>query len=216
MMMKPIIIGVAGGSGSGKTTIVDIIMKALGNEDVVVIRHDDYYSDQTHMPMDERVLVNYDHPLSFDNDLFIEHIQMLIKGQAIAKPMYDFTVHNRSPKTETVRPAKVIILEGILLLEEARIRDLMDIKVYVETDPDLRFIRRLERDIHERGRSVDSVVKQYLETVKPMHYQFVAPSKRHADIMIPNHYKHSVAVDMMITTIKSILQTQGDDNGNYS
>jgi uridine kinase len=216
MMMKPIIIGVAGGSGSGKTTIVDIIMKALGNEDVVVIRHDDYYSDQTHMPMDERVLVNYDHPLSFDNDLFIEHIKQLIAGQSIAKPMYDFTVHNRSPKTETVRPAKVIILEGILLLEEARIRDLMDIKVYVETDPDLRFIRRLERDIHERGRSVDSVVKQYLETVKPMHYQFVAPSKRHADIMIPNHYKHSVAVDMMITTIKSILQTQGDDNGNHS
>ena len=214
--MKPIIIGVAGGSGSGKTTIVDIIMKALGDKDVVVIRHDDYYSDQTDMPMDERVLVNYDHPLSFDNDLFIEQIKMLIKGQAISKPMYDFTVHNRSPKTETVQPAKVIILEGILLLEEARIRDLMDIKVYVETDPDLRFIRRLERDIHERGRSVDSVVKQYLETVKPMHYQFVAPSKRHADIMIPNHYKHSVAVDMMITTIQSILQTQGDDNGNHS
>lgn len=212
--MKPIIIGVAGGSGSGKTTIVDIIMKALGDDDVVVIRHDDYYNDQTDMPMDQRVLVNYDHPLSFDNDLFITHIKSLVHGQSIEKPVYDFTVHNRSSETQRVHPAQVIILEGILLLEEERIRDLMDIKVYVETDPDLRFIRRLERDIHERGRSVDSVVKQYLETVKPMHYQFVAPSKRHADIMIPNHYKHSVAVDLMITTIKSILQTQGDVNGN--
>jgi uridine kinase len=212
--MKPIIIGVAGGSGSGKTTIVDIIMKALGDDDVVVIRHDDYYNDQTDMPMDQRILVNYDHPLSFDNDLFITHIKSLVAGQSIDKPVYDFTVHNRSNETEKVHPAKVIILEGILLLEEERIRDLMDIKVYVETDPDLRFIRRLERDIHERGRSVDSVVKQYLETVKPMHYQFVAPSKRHADIMIPNHYKHSVAVDLMITTIKSILQTQGDVNGH--
>jgi len=212
--MNPIIIGVAGGSGSGKTTIVDIIMKALGDDDVVVIRHDDYYNDQTDMPMDQRVLVNYDHPLSFDNDLFITHIKSLVAGQSIDKPVYDFTVHNRSNETEKVHPAKVIILEGILLLEEERIRDLMDIKVYVETDPDLRFIRRLERDIHERGRSVDSVVKQYLETVKPMHYQFVAPSKRHADIMIPNHYKHSVAVDLMITTIKSILQTQGDVNGH--
>jgi len=212
--MKPIIIGVAGGSGSGKTTIVDIIMKALGDDDVVVIRHDDYYNDQTDMPMDQRILVNYDHPLSFDNDLFITHIKSLVAGQSIDKPVYDFTVHNRSNETEKVHPAKVIILEGILLLEEERIRGLMDIKVYVETDPDLRFIRRLERDIHERGRSVDSVVKQYLETVKPMHYQFVAPSKRHADIMIPNHYKHSVAVDLMITTIKSILQTQGDVNGH--
>jgi uridine kinase len=212
--MKPIIIGVAGGSGSGKTTIVDIIMKALGDDDVVVIRHDDYYNDQTDMPMDQRVLVNYDHPLSFDNDLFITHIQSLVAGQSIDKPVYDFTVHNRSNETKRVHPAKVIILEGILLLEEERIRDLMNIKVYVETDPDLRFIRRLERDIHERGRSVDSVVKQYMETVKPMHYQFVAPSKRHADIMIPNHYKHSVAVDLMITTIKSILQTQGDVNGH--
>ncbi len=214
--MKPIIIGVAGGSGSGKTTIVDIIMKALGDDDVVVIRHDDYYNDQTDMPMDQRILVNYDHPLSFDNDLFISHIKLLVDGQSIAKPVYDFTIHNRANETQTVHPAKVIILEGILLLEEERIRDLMNIKVYVETDPDLRFIRRLERDIHERGRSVDSVVKQYLETVKPMHYQFVAPSKRHADIMIPNHYKHSVAVDLMITTIKSILQTQGDVNGNHN
>ena len=204
--MKPIIIGVSGGSGSGKTTIVDIIMDALGKEDVIVIKHDDYYKDQSDLSYEERIVVNYDHPNSLDNDLFIKHLNALTTGEAIDKPVYDFTIHNRMLETERVHPAKVIILEGILLLEDARIRDLMNIKVYVETDPDLRFIRRLDRDINERGRTVDQVIKQYLETVKPMHYQFIAPSKRHADIMIPNHYKHSVAVDLMITKIKSILQ----------
>jgi len=204
--MKPIIIGVSGGSGSGKTTIVDIIMDALGKDDVIVIKHDDYYKDQSDLSYEERIVVNYDHPNSLDNDLFIQHLIALSSGQAIDKPVYDFTIHNRKTQTERVHPAKVIILEGILLLEDARIRDLMNIKVYVETDPDLRFIRRLDRDINERGRTVDQVIKQYLETVKPMHYQFIAPSKRHADIMIPNHYKHSVAVDLMITKIKSILQ----------
>jgi uridine kinase len=204
--MSPIIIGVAGGSGSGKTTIVDIIMDALGKEDVIVIKHDDYYKDQSDLSYEERIVVNYDHPNSLDNDLFIHHLIALSNGQAIDKPIYDFTIHNRKSHTEHVHPAKVIILEGILILEDARIRDLMNIKVYVETDPDLRFIRRLDRDINERGRTVDQVIKQYLETVKPMHYQFIAPSKRHADIMIPNHYKHSVAVDLMITKIKSILQ----------
>lgn len=204
--MKPIIIGVSGGSGSGKTTIVDIIMEALGKEDVIVIKHDDYYKDQSDLSYEERVVMNYDHPNSLDNDLFIQHLMMLARGQAVDKPVYDFTIHNRTTETERIHPAKVIILEGILLLEDARIRDLMNIKVYVETDPDLRFIRRLDRDINERGRTIDQVIKQYLETVKPMHYQFIAPSKRHADIMIPNHYKHSVAVDLMITKIKSILQ----------
>ena len=204
--MSPIINGVAGGSGSGKTTIVDIIMDALGKEDVIVIKHDDYYKDQSDLSYEERIVVNYDHPNSLDNDLFIQHLIALSNGLAINKPVYDFTIHNRKTQTERVHPAKVIILEGILLLEDARIRDLMNIKVYVETDPDLRFIRRLDRDINERGRTVDQVIKQYLETVKPMHYQFIAPSKRHADIMIPNHYKHSVAVDLMITKIKSILQ----------
>ena len=204
--MKPIIIGVSGGSGSGKTTIVDIIMDALGKEDVIVINHDDYYKDQSDLSYEERIVVNYDHPNSLDNDLFIKHLIALTNGEVIDKPVYDFTIHNRMLETERVHPAKVIILEGILLLEDARIRDLMNIKVYVETDPDLRFIRRLDRDINERGRTVDQVIKQYLETVKPMHYQFIAPSKRHADIMIPNHYKHSVAVDLMITKIKSILQ----------
>jgi uridine kinase len=203
--MKPIVIGVAGGSGSGKSTIVSYIMESLNNEDVLIIRHDDYYKDQSHMTMDERIKTNYDHPFSLDNDLMTKDLLRLIKGHAIEKPLYDFTIHTRKAETEHIEPAKVIIVEGILVFEDEGLRDLMDIKVYVETDPDIRFIRRLQRDVNERGRTLDAVVKQYMETVKPMHYQFVAPSKRHADIMIPNHYKHSVAVDVMITKIKSII-----------
>lgn len=203
--MKPIVIGVAGGSGSGKSTIVSYIMESLRDEDVIIIRHDDYYKDQSHMTMEERIKTNYDHPFSLDNDLMTKDLLRLIKGHAIDKPLYDFTVHTRKKETERIEPAKVIIIEGILIFEDEGLRDLMDIKVYVETDPDIRFIRRLQRDVKERGRTLDNVVKQYMETVKPMHYQFVAPSKRHADIMIPNHYKHSVAVDVMITKIKSII-----------
>lgn len=203
--MKPIVIGVAGGSGSGKSTIVSYIMESLRDEDVLIIRHDDYYKDQSDMTMEERVKTNYDHPFSLDNDLLTKDLLKLIKGHTIEKPLYDFTIHTRKKETETIKPAKVIIVEGILIFEDEGLRDLMDIKVYVETDPDLRFIRRLQRDVNERGRTLESVVKQYMETVKPMHYQFVAPSKRHADIMIPNHYKHSVAVDVMITKIKSII-----------
>lgn len=203
--MKPIVIGVAGGSGSGKSTIVSYIMESLSDEDVLIIRHDDYYKDQSHMTMDERIKTNYDHPFSLDNDLMTKDLLRLIKGHAIEKPLYDFTIHTRKTETERIEPAKVIIIEGILVFEDEGLRDLMDIKVYVETDPDIRFIRRLQRDVNERGRTLEAVVKQYMETVKPMHYQFVAPSKRHADIMIPNHYKHSVAVDVMITKIKSII-----------
>lgn len=205
-MMKPIVIGVAGGSGSGKTTIVQLIMDALVNEDIIVIRHDDYYKDQSDIPLEERIKQNYDHPLSLDNELLVKDLQELLRGHSIDKPLYDFTMHTRKEEKEKVNPAQVIIVEGILIFEDAALRSLMDIKVYVETDPDLRFIRRLQRDIRERGRSIDSVVKQYMATVKPMHYQFVAPSKRHADIMIPNHYKHSVATDLMITKIKSIIK----------
>jgi len=203
--MKPIVIGVAGGSGSGKSTIVSYLMESLKDEDVVIIHHDDYYKDQSHMTMEDRVKTNYDHPFSLENDLLRDDLQKLINCETIEKPVYDFTIHTRKEKKETTVPAKVIILEGILIFEDEGLRDLMDIKVYVETDPDLRFIRRLERDVNERGRSLDSVVKQYLSTVKPMHYRFVNPSKRHADIIIPNHYKHSVAVDVMITKIKSII-----------
>jgi len=205
--MKPIIIGVAGGSGSGKTTIVNLIMNHIKDTDVVIIRHDDYYNNQDDMPMEERVKANYDHPLSLDNNLLIEDLKKLLQGKSIKKPIYDFTVHTRKKEYELVEPAKVIILEGILIFEEEKLRDLMDIKVYVEADPDLRFIRRLKRDIEERQRTVDSVINQYLTTVKPMHYRFVSPSKRHADIIIPNHHKHSVATDVMITKIKSIISS---------
>ncbi|QVK19976.1 uridine kinase [Mycoplasmatota bacterium] len=203
--MRPIIIGVAGGSGSGKTTIVNLIMENLNEDDVVIIRHDDYYKDQSDMEMEERTKVNYDHPFSLDNNLLRNDLLKLVNDESIEKPIYDFTIHNRMKEVEIVKPAKVIVVEGILIFEDAGLRDLMDIKVYVEADPDLRFIRRLERDVKERARSMDSVINQYLSTVKPMHYQFVSPSKRHADIIIPNHYKHSVATDVMITKIKSII-----------
>ncbi len=204
-MSKPVVIAVGGGSSSGKTTVVNEILRNLPDEKIVVIRHDDYYKDQSDMSMEERVKVNYDHPFALDNDLFIEHVEALINGKTIEKPTYDFVKLTRALKTETITPAKIIILEGILVLEDQRIRDLTDIKIYVEADEDLRFIRRLRRDTEERGRTINSVISQYLETVKPMHYAFVKPTKRYADIIIPNDYSHDVAVDLINAKIISIL-----------
>ncbi|WP_437178294.1 uridine kinase [Candidatus Izimoplasma sp. ZiA1] len=205
MMKKPVFIAVAGGSASGKTTVVDKIVSSFNKENVTVIKHDDYYKDQTEMTMEERFKVNYDHPLSLDNDLMFEQINQLLIGENIVKPTYDFENHNRSTITEIISPTEIIILEGILIMEDERIRDLCDIKVFVEADDDLRFIRRLKRDMTERGRSLDSVINQYLNTVKPMHFAFVKPSKRYADIIIPNDRDHDVAVDLIITKIKSII-----------
>jgi len=202
--MKPVIIAVGGGSGSGKTTVVNEIIEKLDKDDLVVIKHDDYYKKQSHLSLEERYNINYDHPASLDNDLFISDIEKLIKGESISKPIYDFVLHDRSDKTEIVEPKKVIILEGILILEDKRIRDLSDIKLFVSLDDDLRFIRRLLRDIEERGRSLDSVVKQYLKTVKPMYHRFVEPTKRYADVIIPNNNRHDVAVDVIAAKIKSI------------
>ncbi len=202
--MKPVIIAVGGGSGSGKTTVVNEIIEKLDKDDLVVIKHDDYYKKQSHLSLEERYNINYDHPASLDNDLFISDIKKLIKGESISKPIYDFVLHDRSDKTEIVEPKKVIILEGILILEDKRIRDLSDIKLFVSLDDDLRFIRRLLRDIEERGRSLDSVVKQYLKTVKPMYHRFVEPTKRYADVIIPNNNRHDVAVDVIAAKIKSI------------
>ena len=204
-MRKPVIIAVAGGSASGKTTVVNKIIDGFNKEKVTVIKHDDYYKDQTHMTMEERYKVNYDHPFSLDNDLMYEQVLDLIKGNTITKPTYDFEGHNRSTEVEEVSPTDIVILEGILIMEDARIRDLCDIKLYVTADDDLRFIRRLERDMAERGRSMKSVVNQYLNTVKPMHFAFVKPSKRYADIIIPNDNDHDVAVDIIITKINSII-----------
>ena len=204
-MNKPVIIAVTGGSSSGKTTVVNEILEQIKNEKIIVIRQDDYYNDQSHMTMEERLAVNYDHPLSFDNDLFYEHIQALINGLPIEKPTYDYVNYTRASKTETVHPAKIIILEGILVLEDERIRNLSDIKIFVEADEDLRFIRRLKRDIVERGRTLESVIDQYLDAVKPMHYAFVKPTKRYADIIIPNDISHDVAVDLINAKIMTIL-----------
>ena len=205
--MKPIIIAIAGGSASGKSTVVNDIVENLKSVDITVICHDDYYKDQTHLSMEERVKTNYDHPSSLDNELFVEHLHLLMEGKSIEKPIYDFVTHNRKKETVTLVPTKVIFIEGILVLEEKKIRDCADVKIFVKSDEDIRFIRRLKRDIEERGRSMDAVVNQYLTTVKPIFNKYVNPSSRHADIIIPNDNKHDVAVDFLVAKIKDILNT---------
>lgn len=204
-MSKPIIIAVAGGSASGKSTVIEEIKHAFVDEDVVVIKHDDYYKDQSNLSREERRKTNYDHPAALENDLLVKHLNMLINGEAIDKPIYDFVEQTRSDKTERIEPSKVILLDGILILEDARIRDLADIKIYVECDMDLRLIRRIQRDMVERGRSFENIINQYLTTVKPMHHLFVSPTKRYADVIIPNDYEHNVATDIIIQKIKSVL-----------
>jgi len=204
-MKRPVIIAVAGGSASGKTTVVEEVISKLKKEFVVVIMHDDYYKEHNHLSLEERKMVNYDHPDSIDNELFLKHVNKLLKGEEINKPIYDFNTYSRLEKTEKITPKKVIILEGILVLTDKRIRELADIKLYVDLDSDMRFIRRMERDIKERGRTVESVVDQYLKTVKPMHHQFVEPTKRYADVIIPNDHKHDVAVDIIVSKINTIL-----------
>lgn len=204
--MKPVIIAVAGGSASGKTTVVNEILSKLDLQSVAIIKHDDYYNAQHMMSFEARKAVNYDHPSSLDNDLLVSHIETLLKGQSISKPIYNFESYDRTTETEIVVPRKVIILEGILILTDERIRNLADIKLFVELDDDTRFIRRLERDIKERGRTVDSVISQYVNTVKPMHHKYVKPTKRYADVIIPNDYKHGVAVDIIVARIQKILE----------
>ena len=205
--MRPLIIAIAGGSASGKSTVVREIVNRLKSLDVSIICHDDYYKDQTHLSMEERVKTNYDHPSSLDNDLLVEHLKLLMEGKSIDKPEYDFKTHNRMKETTRVNPTKVIFVEGILVLEDKRIRDLSDVKIFVKSDEDIRFIRRLKRDIEERGRDLDSVINQYLSTVKPMFNKYVNPSSRYADIIIPNDNKHDVAVDFLVAKIKDILNT---------
>lgn len=208
--MKPILICVAGGSASGKTTVVKKIIDNINSTDVTVIKHDDYYKDLSALSLDERYKVNYDHPNALDNNLFYEQLKELLAGRAILKPTYDFVEHNRSSKTELIEPTKIIITEGILVLEDERIRNLADIKIFVESDDDIRFIRRLERDTKERGRSIDSVINQYLSTVKPMYYAFIKPTKRYADIIIPNDTNHDVAVNCIVRMINDIIKGGND------
>lgn len=203
--MKPILIIVAGGSASGKTTVVDKIYQALGDEDLIVIKHDDYYRDQSHLSREERHLTNYDHPSSLENELLYKDLQALLNGVAIDKPVYNFVTQTREEKRVHVEPKPIIILEGILALEDERVRELADIKVFVNCDDDLRFIRRLQRDIEARGRTVESVIRQYLTTVRPMHHLFVRPTIRYADIIIPNDNNHVVGTDMLIRSIRALI-----------
>lgn len=201
----PVVIGVAGGSGSGKTTVVREIINDLGGQHVSVIQQDSYYYDRSDVPPAERVNINYDHPDALETSLLIDHLTRLRRHRPVDVPVYDFSTHARLAETETVEPRQAIIVEGILILADKDLRELMDIKVFVDTDPDISFIRRLRRDMQERSRTLESVIKQYLRTVRPMYLEFVEPSKRHAHIIIPEGGHNAVAVDMLITKIHSII-----------
>lgn len=206
MGKKPVVIGIAGGSGSGKTTVTKAIYEYFKGHSIMLLEQDYYYKDQSDVPFDQRLQTNYDHPLAFDNDLLIEHLQNLLNYESIDKPVYDYAIHTRSEKVIREEPKDVIILEGILVLEDQRLRNLMDIKLYVDTDADLRIIRRMLRDIKERERTLESVVDQYVSVVRPMHNQFVEPTKRYADIIIPEGGQNHVAIDLMVTKIQTILE----------
>lgn len=203
-----ITIGIAGGTGSGKTTITKKLMKRFGG-DVSVIYHDNYYKAHHDMPYEERTKLNYDHPNSFDTELLVEDLKKLRQGQTVRCPVYDYTIHDRSDKTVLVKPARVIIVEGILIFQSIELCRQMDIKIYVDTDADVRILRRITRDVRDRGRSLDSVITQYLTTVKPMHEQFVEPSKRNADIIIPEGGQNQVALDMVIERVQAHLNNKG-------
>jgi len=202
---RPITIGVAGGTGSGKTTVAEAILSRVGFEHIAFLQHDAYYFDQGHLPREERARVNYDHPDTLDNDLLIEHVKSLQAWQAVEVPIYDFTTHTRTAETRSVEPQPVILIEGILIFAIRDLQRLMDVKIYVDTDADLRFLRRLQRDIAERGRTMDSVISQYLSTVRPMHLEFVEPSKRNADVIIPEGGFNEVAMDMVVARIQALI-----------
>ena len=204
MDLHPIIIGIAGGTGSGKSTLANNIKKEFKNN-ITMLSHDYYYKNNEHLPFEERIKLNYDHPNAFETDLLIEHLQKLINGEIIQRPSYSFIEHLREKETYDVVPKKVIIVEGILIFENKILRDMMDIKIFVDADADIRFIRRLLRDVEERGRTLPSVVEQYCNTVKPMHEQFVEPSKKYADIIVPEGGHNKVALNMIVEKIRSII-----------
>jgi uridine kinase len=202
--MSSFVIGVAGGSGSGKTTVVRRIVDSLGSEHVTLLDHDRYYRDRNDLRLEERAALNYDHPDSLETDLLVQHVRALKAGTAVQAPRYDFTRHARLTEKDTLEPRRALIVEGILIFTDAALRDLMDIKVFVDTDSDTRFIRRLQRDVAERGRTMESVIDQYQSTVKPMHREFVEPSKRYADVIIPLGGHNTVAVDLLLTMLRSV------------
>lgn len=206
MSERGILIGIAGGTGSGKTLVSQNIYNELGSDRVIIICQDSYYKDLSHLPLEQRSRHNFDHPDSIDTDLLVKDIQALLRGQTIFPPIYNFVTHTRQPSTQAIGPHAIIVLEGILIFENPVLRDLMDIKIYVDTDADVRLIRRLRRDILERGRSLDSVLRQYEESVRPMHLQFVEPSKRYADIIIPEGGYNRVAIDLLKTKIEALLR----------
>ncbi len=208
MTYRPILIGIIGGTGSGKSTVARAIFESLPEKNIAIIQQDSYYKDQSHLTFEERVKTNYDHPLAFDSDLLKKHLSELLNNNSIEKPIYDFEQHNRKQETETIYPKDIIILEGIMILDDAELRKMLDIKIFVDTDADVRIIRRILRDIKERGRTLESVVNQYLTTVRPAHLQFVEPNKKYADIIIPEGGYNQVAIDIMVAKIKSIIENK--------
>ncbi len=203
-------IGIAGGTGSGKTTVASVILRRVGSQHIAFLPHDAYYRDLKGLPQSERVRINYDHPDSLETDLLVQHVLQLKNGEAAELPVYDFTTHSRTLRTVHVEPRQVVLVEGILIFYEKALRDLFDVKIYVDTDADIRFIRRLQRDIVERGRTTESVINQYLNTVRPMHMEFVEPSKRYADVIIPEGGLNTVALDMVIARVESLLHKEED------
>jgi len=204
-MSRPILIGIAGGTGSGKSTVARAIFESLPEKNIAIIMQDAYYKDQSSLSFEDRVKTNYDHPLAFDNDLLIEQLKSLLDGKSIYQPQYDFSIHNRIKETVKIEPKDIIILEGIMILEDRRLRELMDIKIFVDTDADVRIIRRIVRDIEERGRTLDVVIKQYLTTVKPAHDQFIEPMKKYADLIIPEGGYNKVAIDIMVSKVRQVI-----------
>lgn len=211
MKGRPIIIGVAGGTGSGKTTVAMKILERVGAENIAYIPHDAYYRDLSHLPPEERAKVNFDHPDSLETELLIEHLKQLKEGQPVDIPVYDFTTHTRTNQTRRVGPAPVILVEGILVFAEPALRELFDVKLYVDTDADVRLIRRIQRDVRERGRTLESVLQQYLTTVRPMHLEFVEPSKRYADVIIPEGGHNEVAIEMVAARIRGLLEQRAQE-----